>query len=247
MEENKARIAVCVAWDSPFMFTAPAFNMMNWERPENSEMRFFMGAGWCPASRHNDCMEKAMAWGANLILFNGGDHLCPKDIVIKMKKHIDDGWDMVHAMPPSRGVCGADGTPFKALSYKVVGPLPQENYITNCPPQSIKCLTYGDEPQQSHICGTGNIMMKVKVFEGLEKPYFEEFIKRDKMYGRQPVQDSYFVSRCTVEGGAKMICDPTIKIIHLDVFGIDETFSERFKDKTGKMDWSPAKDLRKYV
>ena len=244
---NQAKIGILIPWDSPFMFTAAAFNMMNWERPEGCELNFIMGAGWCPAARHNDSIEKAQEWGADLIMFNGGDHLCPKDIVIRMKKHIDNNWDMVHAMPPSRGVCGADGTPFKALSYKVVGSLPKENYITNCRPQSIKCLTYGDEPQQSHICGTGNILMKAEILKGMEKPYFEEFIKKDGKYGRQPVQDSTFVSRCTIESGARMICDPTIRINHLDVFGIDDTYSERFKDKQGMMNWSPSKDLKAFV
>ena len=241
------KIGIIVPWDSPFMFTANAFNMMNWEHPEGCELKFIMGVGWCPAARHNDGVAKAQDWKADLIMFNGGDHLCPKDIVKLMKKRIDEGWDMVQAMVPSRGICGAFSTPFVATSYKVVGPLPKDTYITNCPPKSIQCLTYKDEPQESHICGTGNIMMKSEIFDGLERPYFEEHIKKDKLYGRECVQDSKFVARCTIEGGARLFCDTSIKLIHLDIFGIDDTYTERFRDKTGQMDWNPSKDLRKFV
>jgi hypothetical protein len=118
------KIAVCIPWDSPFIFSAAAFNMMNWDRPENSDVNFIMGVGWCPAARHNDAVAKALAWGADYVMFNGGDHLCPHDILPRMLKRIGEGWDMVHAMPPSRGVCGHDGTPFKALSYKITGNMP---------------------------------------------------------------------------------------------------------------------------
>jgi hypothetical protein len=97
------------------------------------------------------------------------------------------------------------------------------------------------------MCGTGNILMKAEIFDGLEKPYFEEFIKRDGRYGRWCVQDTDFVQRCTIHSGAKLFCDTSIKLVHLDVFGIDESYTERFKDKTNQMDWSPSRDLRKYV
>jgi len=248
MAKGKSKIGVCVPWDTPFMWSAPAFNMMNWERPEGYDVRFFNGAGWCPAARHNQAVDKALTWGADLVMFNGPDHLCPFDILPKMLARINEGWDIVHVMPPSRGVVGVDGTPFKALSYKVVGPIPKDGAVLGgTPPSSIKVLSYNDEPQESHICGTGDIMMKAAIFEGLQKPYFEEAIKKDGKYSRYPVMDSTFVHRCTIESGARMFCDTTIKLIHLDVFAIDETYTERFKDKTGQFDWCPSKEISKYV
>ena len=241
------RIGIVIPWDSPFIWTAPAFNMMNWECPDGCELRFFMGAGWCPAARHNDGVAKAQAWQADLIMFNGGDHLCPFDILKRMKKHIDDGWDMVHALIPARGVVGFDGTPFKAMSYKVVGPIPKEEAVLRAAFSSINIVSYEDEPQETHMSGTGNVLMKAEIFDGLQKPYFEEFVKKDGLYGRYCVMDSDFIKRCTIDSGAKMICDTSLKLVHLDVFGIDETYGERFKDKQSMMDWSPAKDLRKFV
>jgi hypothetical protein len=150
-------------------------------------------------------------------------------------------------MIPSRGVVGFDGTPFKAMSYKISGNMPAVDPILNMPPASVKVLSYDDEPQESHICGTGDIMMKAEILDGLERPYFEEEVKRDGMYGRHAVQDSRFVFRCTVESGAKLFCDTGIRMKHLDVFAIDETYSERFKEKTNQFDWSPARELKKYV
>lgn len=246
-ESHKLKIGICVPWDSPFVWTVPMFNMMNWERPDNTDVAFFMGVGWCPAARHNDAVAKALQWGADIVMFNGGDHLCPFDIIPRMLARLNEGWDMVHAMPPSRGVVGVDGTPFKSISYKMTGNAPAEDAVLHMPKGSSVVITHTDEPQQTHIAGTGNIMMKAEIFDGLEKPYFNEFIKKDGRYGRWCVMDSDFVYRCTVMSGARMFCDTTIRLIHLDVFGIDDTYSERFKDKTGQMDWSPAKDLRKYA
>jgi hypothetical protein len=240
------KIGIITAWDSPFVFTAPMFNMLNWERPEGYKINHIMGVGWCPAARHNDGVAKAQDWGADLIMFNGADHLCPKDILPRMLKRLNEGWDIVQAMIPSRGICGASQIPFDAISYKIAGNLP-ENYMVNCPRESMKILTYKDEPQESSICGTGDILMKAEILDGLERPYFEEHIKRDKMFGREAIQDSTFVSRCTIHGGARLFCDTSIKLIHIDIFGIDETYSERFMDKRVDPKWSPAKDLRKYV
>jgi hypothetical protein len=250
MEEKQAvKIAVCVPWDSPFMWMVPGFNMMNWDRPQDSEVAFFPGVGWCPAARHNDAVAKAQDWGADIIMFNGGDHVCPLDILKLMLARINEGWDMVHAMPPSRGNVSDDGTPFRAMSYKLIGnPSPPiENAVINMPKGSAKILSYDDEPQESHVSGTGNIMMRAEIFKGLKEPYFTEFIKEDGRYGRHCVMDSDFVYRCTVLSGARMFCDTSIRIIHLDTFGIDETYSERFKDKAGQPNWSPAKDLRKFA
>lgn len=246
---RKVRIAVCIPWDTPFMWMVPAFNMMNWDRPQDSEVAFFPGVGWCPAARHNDAVAKAQAWGADIIMFNGGDHACPLDILTRMLARINEGWDMVHAMPPSRGVVGFDGTPFKAISYKLKNNCspPLEQAVLNMPQGGSEIISYDDEPQETHICGTGNLMMKAEILDGMERPYFTEFIKQDGKYSRWFVMDSNFVYKCTILGGARMFCDTSIKIVHLDCFGIDDTYTERFKDKEGQLDWSPSRDLRKFA
>ena len=247
VEENKAKLAVIVPYDSPSMLTVAAFNMLNWKRPDDCEVKFIMGSGWCPAARHNDGVEKARAWGAGLILFNGADHLCSFDIIERMISRINEGWDIVQAVIPSRGICGLTQIPFDTTSYRVIGPMPKENPLINTPIESIKIIHGADEPQETHISGTGNIMMKADIFDGLQKPYFFEYIVNDEKYSRIPMMDSNFVYRCTKGAGAKMFCDTGIKLRHLDLFAIDETYQERFKDKTGVEKWSPAKDIREFV
>lgn len=241
------KIGIIVPWDSPFMFTANAFNMLNWERPEGYEVKFIIGGGWCPAARHNDGVATAMEWGADFVLFNGGDHVCPKDIIPRMLKRIDEGWDMVQAIVPSRGMCGRTDVPFDAVSYKVVGNMPKYEPMMNAPKESIKIIHGKDEPQQSHICGTGNILMKTEIFKGLEKPYFKEVIKPDGRYSRYPVQDSTFVYNCTILAGAKLFCDTSIKLLHLDIFGIDESYKDRFMDKRANPNWCPTTDIDRFL
>lgn len=241
------KIGIITAWDSPFVYTAPMFNMLNWERPEGYQVKHIMGVGWCPANRHNDGVEKAQKWGADLIMFNGADHLCPKDIIPRMVKRIDEGWDMVQAMIPSRGICGVSGIPFDSISYRIEGPMPEYQPMIYAKRESVKIIDKDGEPQQSSVCGTGDIMMKAEILNGMVKPYFTEVLKPDKLYGRWPVQDSTFVYNCTVIAGARMLCDTTIKLRHIDIFPIDETYSERFKDKTGNPEWSPAREMREFI
>jgi hypothetical protein len=31
---GKKKIGICIPWDSPFVWTAPMFNMLNWECPD---------------------------------------------------------------------------------------------------------------------------------------------------------------------------------------------------------------------
>jgi len=239
------KIGIVIPWDSPFMFMPNAFNMLNWERPEGYELNFFSGRGWCPAAKHNDGVEQAQEWGADFIMFNGGDHLCPKDIVPKMLKRIDEGWDMVLGVVPSRGVCGWLGFPFMGFAYKVLKEFDPEDYL-NVPNDAIEIVVDVDPPQEIHIAGTGNILMKAEILDKLKKPYFKEYFDKDT-YKRYPIQDSQFVYRCTKKANAKLLFDPDIEIAHLDVFGIDRTYRERFKDKTNKTNWTPFKDIEKYL
>ena len=240
------KIGIVVPWDSPFIYTSNAFNMMNWERPKGCELNFIIGKGWCPAAKHNDGVRKAQDWGADFILFNGGDHLCPKDIIPRMLKRIDEGWDMVQATIPLRGSGNYIPIPFTGISYKVVGNIPYIDDHANIPRSAVEILTDMQEPQESHICGTGNVLMKADIFDKLSKPYFKEYLQNDDYYKRYPIQDTRFIYECTKKAGARLIFDTDIRLVHLDVFGIDDTYKDRFKDKAAKS-WTPSKDIEEYL
>ncbi len=64
----------------------------------------------------------------------------------------------------------------------------------------------------------------------MERPWFKEIIERGDQFGRMPAQDSWFVYRMTCEHGFRLWLDTTINGKHLDIFPIDETYEERFKD-----------------
>lgn len=256
------KIGVIVPWDPAFIWTKPMFNMLNWKRPEGYELRFIQGSGWCPANRHNNGVKEALNWGADLIMFNGPDHVCQPDILELMldrmfpKEPGVKGYDIVQAMVPSRGVCGfrgdprVNGVPFVGLSYKVVGPITVSRGLNAVAASSIKTITHEDEPQESDICGTGNILMKADIFKGMKQPYFRENLAEDEeskfVYQRNPNMDSTFVWECRM-AGASLFCDTKINILHLDVFGIDRTYSKRYEDKKGQHNWSPAKEISAYT
>ena len=234
----KRKLAVLVPWDSPFMWTKPAFNLMNLEVPEGWQLRYISGAGWCPATRHNNAMARGLNWGANALYFHGGDHVVDEDILVKLIGHLEDGWDMATGWIPSRGMFGIKhDLPFPNLAFKLkdgVTSLPGPMPVLDFDQENMELIHDDDAPSQEiHMIGTGSLMLKCEVVKDMKRPWFQEVIRKDGFYGRFAVQDSYFVYRCCVENGFRLWLDTTIKQYHIDAFPIDKTFKERFKDKTG--------------
>jgi hypothetical protein len=241
------KLGVVVPWDSKFMFTHTAFNLMNLKHPEGYEVRYIMGEGWSPATRHNSGAGMALNWGADLVCFMGADHFVDEDCFIKLVHHIDErGYEMACGWVPSRGVCGPDGgTPYPFLAYNIIDRSkidPKIPAVIQWDADNWEVITHGAESQEIDVIGSGILMMKGEIIKDMKKPWFFEFIERAPLFNRLPVQDSHFVYRCTVEGGNRLWLDTTIGAYHLDIFPIDETYAERFKDKTGQ-NWSSMKSL----
>jgi len=240
------KLAVLIPWDSKFMFTHTAFNLMNLQHPEGYEVRYIMGEGWCPAVRHNSAAGMALNWGADLLCFMGADHFVDEDVFIKLVHHIEErGYEMACGWVPSRGTCGPHRTPYPFLAYNVVDESKLDKKIPavlQWDPDNWEIITHGAESQEIDVIGSGILMFKADVIRHMKKPWFFEFIQREPLFNRMPVQDSHFVFRCTVEGGNRLWLDTTIGAKHLDIFPIDETYTERFKDKTGES-WSSMKSL----
>lgn len=210
---------------------------MNLIHPDGWSVRFIQGNGWCPANRHNMALAQAINWGAHAMVFMGPDHWVEEDCLVKLIGHLDDGWDMAAGWVPSRGIVGIDKRPYPYLAYKLKDPdnyIPDKFAVLHYNDKDYEIVTTGAESQEIHIIGSGILMFKVDVVKDMKKPWFGELTQRDEYYSRWPVQDSHFTYRCTVEGGHRLWLDTTIEAKHLDVFAIDETFEERFKDKTGQ-------------
>jgi hypothetical protein len=73
-------------------------------------------------------------------------------------------------------------------------------------------------------------MFSVDLLKSLKKPWFFETLKEDGSFNRHVIMDTLFTWRLVTEAKGRMLCDLTIDIIHLDVFPIDSTFSDRFAD-----------------
>lgn len=238
------KLAVIVPWTTHFMWSLTAFNLMNLEHPEGYKVRFIQGKGWCPSSRHNNGVLRAVAWGADLIQFMGPDHYVDQDTLVKLVGHIESGWDMATGWVPSRGVCGINEKPFDFIAYKEIEGKPiTSKTVLNFEDGDLEVLSRGAESQQIHVIGTGILMFKAEILTPMLKPWFHEFIKRDAGFGRVPIQDTYFVYKCTIEHGNRLWLDTTIKAFHLDVFPIDDTYSEKFKEHQGNMQWAPTDEL----
>lgn len=237
------KLAVLVPWSSPFFWTPTAFNLMNLQHPEGWEVRFIQGEGWCPSNRHNMCITKALNWGAHAMVFMGPDHWVETDCLVRLIKHLDDGWDMACGWVPSRGTrIGPNDQAYPKIAYKKKDPdvLPSVKIpVLYHNDEEWDVITTGAESQEIHIIGTGILMFKVEVVADMKRPWFSEFIQKDSLFSRFPVQDSHFVYRCTIVGGNRLWLDTTIEAYHLDVFPIDETFAEKFVDQENH----PIKEL----
>jgi hypothetical protein len=176
----------------------------------------------------------------------GADHFVDEDCFVKLVHHIDErGYEMACGWVPSRGVVGPKKEPYPYLAFRIkdVSRLkPKIPGVLQWDEDNWEIIGAGAESQEIHVIGTGILMFKAELAIDMKKPLFFEFIERAPLFNRVPVQDSHFVYRCTVEGGNKLWLDTTIGAMHLDIFPIDETYAERFKDKTGE-NWSSMKSL----
>lgn len=246
---RKKQLAIMVPWDSPFTWSKPAFNLMNLERPDGYEVRYIQGDGWCPANRHNNCLIRAINWGADRMVFMGMDHHVDEDCLIKLVGHIDDGgydaacgWLASRAIM-DRGTEDARAFPYIAFKKKDGVIVPPGNPALNMDLAYWDRLEFGAESQEIDMIGSGMIMVKRNLIINMKTPFFREFIRPGDHYARVPIQDSFWVWRLTQELGGSLWLDTTIEAVHLDLFPIDHTYSGRFDDMLGGSHYTPYSKL----
>ena len=233
------KLGVVLPWDSPFIWRHSVENMMNWKRPVGVVVNYFFGKGWCPANRHNNGVQAALDWGADLIVFAGSDHVVEREYLVKLWNNIYvDGWDM------ASGIITGRTAPFEYLAYQALtDAMPNFNVVRMA--QSIrfwKTLSKKDGSQEIHCIGTGCLAVKKEVFEKMERPWFRECVNEDdKNFARVPVNDTEFVARATLDYDFRLWLNTDIDCRHLEIFAIDETFRDRFNDK--EQYWSPTRSV----
>ena len=215
------KLAYAIPWSSPFVFSETADSLLNLAKPLDYETRFFRGQGWCSAGRHNDICKKALAWGADLVCILGPDQVYPEDLLPRLVQRIKEGADVISAYVPVRGIVdGQEMLPFERMAWRI-----EDRKLKQVRPE-------GESVQRIDVIGSGVLMFKTEALLRLKKPWFSESIKNND-YERTPNDDTRFVWRLSNELWLGVYVDPTIKVKHLNIFQIDETYSDRFKDWTG--------------
>jgi hypothetical protein len=233
------KLAVFYPWSSPFCWTGWADHLPNLQRPAGYEVRFFRGKGWCPARRHIDGCEQALAWGADLILVIGADQIHPDDMLVKLIDRWEAKRQVITAMVPARGYVGwQDMKPFQPMAWRfkrtnsddILSITSRQYRGMKMDADAIEVIDPKDgDFQRINFIGSGVLMFHRDHLLALKTPWFMESIDPET-YQRIANMDCVFVWRLQREAGAQVWCDTTIKVKHLHAFEIDESYGERFAD-----------------
>jgi len=231
------KLAIGYPWSSPFVYTEFVDSTLKMEHPDGCEVKYFRGAGWCSARRHIDLCEQAMEWGAELICIIGADQSYPPTMLKQLINRYNEGYDCVAAMVPVRGyVAWQDMKPFQPMAWRLKTNTETGSMDTRCyrgmelDSHLIHVVKREDgEIVKAHFIGSGVLMFHVDYLRALSKPWFRETIIPETQK-RIANMDCTFVWRLQDEGGATLWIDTTIEVKHLNVFEIDDTYSERFSD-----------------
>jgi len=233
------KLAIGYPWASPFVFTQFMDSTINMQKPEGYEVRYFRGKGWCSAKRHIACCQQALDWGADLICIIGADQVHPEDMLCKLVKRFEQGYEVVTALIPCRGyVHWQPMVPFQPMAWRFktndeMGDMKYRTYVSMKESgDMVHVIDRSDgEMVECNFIGSGVLMFHRDHLLALKKPWFYETVDRETQT-RTANMDCVFVWRLQAEAGANIWIDTTIIVKHLNVFEIDDTFSDRFKDWT---------------
>lgn len=236
---GRVKIAVAVPWSSPFIWTRFVEAMAQVRAPIDTEIRWVFGRGWCPARRHTEAIDKALAWGADWICIFGADQSAPPDLLERLYARTLEGCPAVCALVPSRGYFAqnAGSKPFQPLAWRWKStpltdggrPVVRQYRSQELDGDMIELIEADGTLQPVHIIGSGCIMFSRDHILALKRPWFSEAFNPET-YARAATMDTRFAWRLIVEAGAPLWCDTSIKIGHLTDMMIDDSFQDRFDD-----------------
>lgn len=233
------KLAVGYPWSSPFCWTGWADHLPNLQRPEGYEVRFFRGKGWCPARRHIDICEQALAWGADFICIIGADQIHPEDMLPRLVKRVEEGCEVVTALVPARGYVGwQDMKPFQPMAWRFRRT--SGNGLAAAQSRDYRGMKFdadaievidpaAGDVQPVNFIGSGVLMFHRDHLLALKRPWFMETIEPTS-YQRLANMDCTFVWRLQMEAKARVYVDTTIQVKHLHAFEIDASYQDRFAD-----------------
>lgn len=240
---NKLKLVVGYPWSSPFTFTDFTDSMLELSRPDDCEVKFVRGRGWCPARRHISICEQALELGADLICIVGTDQTYEPDLLERLVRRFKEGHEIVAALVPCRGyVAWQPMKPFQPMAWRFKSNLPNEyrDYRgQQLDGDMIEIISreHGGM-QRVNFIGSGVLMFHRDHLLSLKKPWFQETVRHED-YVRVANMDCTFVWRLQEEAGATVWVDTEIMVKHLNVFAIDDTYQDRFDDWTKPGEGNP--------
>lgn len=207
--------------------------MTNLLRPPGIPITFVRGLGWCPARRHIDICEKAVALKASHILIIGADQVHPLDLIPRLVSRVEkDDCEVICAMVPTRGhVTGQATLPFQPMAWRFKENSHHQIYhsMQESGDMVEQIRREDGDLQRVDFIGSGCFMFPVDDLLMLKRPWFWETYNRETL-ARQATMDSTFAWRLRWEAHAKLWVDTTIMIRHLSTFEIDDSYQHRFAD-----------------
>ena len=214
------KLAVCYPGDTSFVFMQAFESIVAIEAPDDCEVRWFRGVGWCQARRRTHAAEQALEWGADLIACLDLDQVYESDVLKRLVSRHDGGCQMVAAMVPMRGyVKPSRMKPFQRLAWKI-----DKN-------EFMPVDADDGELQRCEFPTSATILFRAEDLKRLKKPWYFFSYKPDtwkQVHG----EDASFALRMLSELDVEAWVDTTIVVKHLHPFQIDGTFTERFADWT---------------
>ena len=227
------KLAVVYPWSVEMGWTRCFHSMLRLKHPENCEVEFFRGLGWCSARRHVHCFEQALAWKADVICVLGADQVYhDRDMLCKLIGHYREGHDVLSALVSMRGmISDQDALPFDTVGWRVI---PDDNGNISFHDglkknQFERVRREHGELVRFHAGGSGVLMFPASALSKMQPPWVTEWPSWPT-FDRKAAADSNFLTRLQTEAGLEMWMDTTIKVNHLHPFEIDDTFPQRFAD-----------------
>ena len=197
-----------------------------------------MGEGVDPAARHVHMIQQGLDWGADLICIIGADQVHPLDMLDRLiDRYFETQGGVISALVPFRGyVSWQKMKPFQPMGWRIVSSnsngQPQEFRGLNADPDMFQPINSADgDLQRVDVIGSGVLLFDREVIEALAKPWFYYKVDPETMQ-RVADMDTKMVWRLRTEVQAQVWVDTTIKVLHLHVSEIDDTWQDRFMDWT---------------
>lgn len=232
------KLGVVWPWQSPFAYTRCMESLLHLQRPDGYDVDFFRGSGWAPAVRHISGCEQAYAWGADYIAIVGSDQLYEPDLLCRLIDRMREGYEAVACMIPTRGYLAWNQgmRPFGKVAWRFKPSTEGMNTVARqyrgqfFDGDMLELIDPADGAMQPcHFVGSGVLMFRREHLDALKKPWFFESIDPDSQQ-RFASMDTRFSWRLQWEAGATLWVDTTIKVRHLHIFAVDDTFPDRFAD-----------------